>query len=106
MTIQMALILVSYLAAAGIPAFFLIRKNIRMKKEYKKEVQSLQELNKKLVDTEKLKGEIRNEYGKKEDDIIADPTGDHNVLPVSPKREHNHSFRDTCGKDCPAYSGD
>lgn len=80
---------------------------IKDRRGLKKDLKSARALNKKVVDAEKKKGEIRNEQNKKEGAILANPAADHDVVPVSTEKpKHNHAFHSPCGKDCPARNSD
>ena len=47
--------------------------------------------------------EVEEKHNEKKSEIISTPGIDHDVLPDGEKRKHNHSFRDPCTPDCPAY---
>lgn len=73
----------------------------------KKDLKAARALNKKVAAAEIEKGKIRDEQNKKENDILDNPAGDHDVLSVSTKKpKHNHARGDTCGEGCPAYDRD
>lgn len=104
---EIILTLLPYILCAGVPSFIFLRKNVRLKKGHKKEMDDLKAFNKRLIEAEKAKAVIRNKQNEIEEDIVDNPSGDHDVVPVSTKKpRHNHARSATCGEGCPAHSGD
>ena len=101
------LIMIAIIAILGGISFFSIKGNFDKKIEIKDlnlELDSLMDVMDKASTVEKKKTEIRNEQNQKENDILSNDSPDINVMLHDIKPKHNHSHRDPCGKNCPAYT--
>ncbi len=101
MTIGIILSLIG--GGVGLIAILVIVAKLKRAKKDREENKTLKKYGKKIVKTERQKNNIRKKHSEKANDIISNPNGSNNVLPVV-SREHNHAFRDQCTEDCPAYN--
>jgi hypothetical protein len=102
----MELILILIIIILGVVCYFSIKGNIASKKKLKRYedlIDQLTDINNKTVTVENIKTKIREKYNVQENNIN-NTDGVTDVMPNRP-RQHNHTFRSPCGKDCPAYSG-
>ncbi len=90
----------------GLVCFFSIKGNINKTKDNKElrtTIDILEDDAIKKTKIENEKTEIRNKYNEKENDVDNSNNVDNSVL-QNTSREHNHKFREACGKNCPAFN--
>ncbi len=103
----MSITLILYLVGGGaiLTTVIVIIVKLKQAKKDRSENKTLKKYNKAIVKTEQQKNDIRVKHDEKANDIVNNPNGASDVLPVV-SREHNHKFRDPCTEDCPAYTGE
>jgi hypothetical protein len=101
----MSFITIMYLigGSAGLIFILIIIAKLKRSKKDRTENKTLKRYQKKVSKTEAQKTKIRDKHNEKVNNIIANPNG--NSL-SNGERKHNHAFREPCGKDCPAYTGE
>jgi len=100
----MSITLILSLIGGGVGLIFVavIIAKLKRAKIDRSENKTLKKYQKKIVKTEAQKLDIKEKRNEKANDIVNNPNGSNDVLPVV-SREHNHSFRDECSANCPAY---